>query len=69
MPLTAVNLPDIPQPLGIQSTDNKTEEAIDFAELKGVNCMVEKFPLAEANKAFDHMMSGNVRFRSVLVME
>ncbi|MCJ1393549.1 hypothetical protein MMC18_006424 [Xylographa bjoerkii] len=46
-----------------------SEEAIEFAELTGVNCMVEKFPLAEANKAFDHMMSGDVRFRAVLVME
>ena len=46
-----------------------TEEAIDFAETKGVKCMVEKFPLSEANAAYDKMMSGDVRFRSVLVME
>ncbi|MCJ1290770.1 hypothetical protein MMC34_002312 [Xylographa carneopallida] len=37
-----------------------SEAAIEFAELTGVNCMVEKFPLAEANKAFDHMMGGHV---------
>ena len=34
-----------------------------------MNCMVEKFPLAEAAKAFDHMNSGKARFRAVLVME
>ena len=34
------------------------QEAIEFAKSKGVKCMIEKFPLAEANKAFDHMMSG-----------
>jgi D-arabinose 1-dehydrogenase-like Zn-dependent alcohol dehydrogenase len=31
--------------------------------------MVEKFPLKDVQKAFDHMLSGDVRFRSVLVME
>lgn len=46
-----------------------SEEAITFAQLHHVNCLVEKFPLADANKAFEHMTSGNVRFRSVLTME
>ena len=46
-----------------------SEEAIKFAQLHNVNCMVEKFPLSEVNKAYDHMTSGNVRFRSVLTME
>ncbi|MCJ1306139.1 hypothetical protein MMC08_008957 [Hypocenomyce scalaris] len=45
------------------------EEAIEFAEIHNVNCMVEKFPLKDAPKAFEHMLSGNARFRSVLVME
>ncbi|MCJ1474798.1 hypothetical protein MMC13_003458 [Lambiella insularis] len=45
-----------------------SEEAIEFAEVHGVNCMVETFSLADANKAYDHMMSGNVRFRSVIKM-
>jgi D-arabinose 1-dehydrogenase-like Zn-dependent alcohol dehydrogenase len=31
--------------------------------------MVEKFPLQDTRKAFDRMMRGGVRFRSVLVME
>lgn len=45
------------------------EEAIEFTKLHGVKCMVEKFPLKDAQKAFDHMLSGDVRFRSVIVME
>lgn len=46
-----------------------SEEAIAFTQLHGIKCMVEKFKLEDAQKAFDHMMSGEVRFRSVLVME
>jgi D-arabinose 1-dehydrogenase-like Zn-dependent alcohol dehydrogenase len=45
------------------------EETIAFAQLQGVECMVEKFPLEDAQKAYEHMMSGKARFRSVLVME
>ena len=29
-----------------------SEEAIDFTELKNVDCLIEKFPLAKANDAF-----------------
>lgn len=46
-----------------------SEEAIAFTKLHGIRCMIEKFPLKDAQKAYDHMMSGEVRFRSVLVME
>jgi len=46
-----------------------SEEAIAFAQRQGINCMVEKFPLEKAQEALDHMMSGKVRFRSVLVMD
>ena len=45
------------------------EEAIAFTKLHGIKCMVEKFPLKDVQKAYDHMRSGNVRFRSVLVMD
>ena len=45
-----------------------SEEAIAFTQLHDIHCMVEKFPLKDVQKAFDHMMSGDVRFRSVLVM-
>ncbi|KAI9770395.1 MAG: hypothetical protein M1840_003281 [Geoglossum simile] len=45
------------------------EEAIAFAQLQNVKCLVEKFPLKDAQEAYDHMLSGKARFRSVLVME
>lgn len=46
-----------------------SEEAIAFTQLHGIKCIVERFPLKDIQKAFDHMESGAVRFRSVLVME
>ncbi|KAI8712160.1 alcohol dehydrogenase [Fusarium sp. LHS14.1] len=45
------------------------EDAIDFAKTHGVKCMVERFSLDDVQKATDHMISNQVRFRSVLVME
>ena len=44
------------------------EETINFTQLHDVKCMVETFPLNDIQKAFDYMESGQVRFRSVLVM-
>jgi len=46
-----------------------SEEAIEFAEIHDINCMVETFPLVEAQKALEHTQSGKARFRSVLVMK
>ncbi|KAA8647954.1 hypothetical protein EYZ11_009181 [Aspergillus tanneri] len=45
-----------------------SEEAIAFAELQGVDCMVQEFPLEKCNEAFAAMMDGSVRFRAVLTM-
>jgi D-arabinose 1-dehydrogenase-like Zn-dependent alcohol dehydrogenase len=45
-----------------------SEEAIEFASIHGVKCMVETFPMTEAVKATEHMLSGKVRFRGVLTM-
>ena len=45
-----------------------SEEAIRFAQIHGVKCMIEKFPFADAAKAFEHMKSGKARFRAVLTM-
>lgn len=45
-----------------------SENAIEFADLQGVKCMIEKFPLEKANEALKHMEEGNVRFRCVLTM-
>jgi D-arabinose 1-dehydrogenase-like Zn-dependent alcohol dehydrogenase len=44
-----------------------SEEAISFAQVHGVNCMIEKFPLEKANEALEKMSSGKVRFRGVLI--
>ncbi|KAK3683117.1 hypothetical protein LTR37_020555 [Vermiconidia calcicola] len=46
-----------------------SEEAIAFADVHGVECMIEKFPLEKVNEAMEHMLSGKVRFRAVLTME
>lgn len=46
-----------------------SEEAINFAEHQGVKCMIEKFPFDKVEDAVNHMTSGKVRFRSVIVME
>jgi D-arabinose 1-dehydrogenase-like Zn-dependent alcohol dehydrogenase len=46
-----------------------SEEAIAFTQLHNIKCMVEKFPLKDAQKALEHMLSNKVRFRSVLVVE
>jgi D-arabinose 1-dehydrogenase-like Zn-dependent alcohol dehydrogenase len=46
-----------------------SEEAISFAENQGVKCMIEKFPFDQVEEAVKKMESGDVRFRSVLVME
>ena len=40
-----------------------------FAEQQGVECMIEKFPFDKLEDAVEHMMSGKVRFRSVLIMD
>ena len=45
-----------------------SEEAIRFAQIHGVKCMIEPFPFADAPKAFEHMKSGKARFRAVLTM-
>lgn len=45
-----------------------SEECIEFSQSHGVKCMVERFPLAEAPKAFEVLLGGKMRFRGVLTM-
>ncbi|KAM0433507.1 hypothetical protein ACHAPT_004387 [Fusarium lateritium] len=45
------------------------EDSIDFANNFDIKCMIERFAFGEAPKAMDHMTSGAVRFRSVLVFD
>lgn len=49
-------------------TAQDSEDTIQFATVSGVKCRVEKFSLDEAQKAYDHMMSGKARFRAVLAI-
>lgn len=46
-----------------------SEEAIRFAINHGVKCMIEKYPLADVQKAVDSLVAGKPRFRNVLIME
>lgn len=43
-----------------------SEETLRFCVLHGVRAMIEKFPLQQAQIAFDKMLKGQVRFRAVL---
>lgn len=45
------------------------EDAVEFARVQGVKCMVEKFPLEKVNEALQRMTSNKVRFRAVLTMD
>lgn len=42
------------------------EDTLSFSVLSGVRPMIEVFPTERAAEAYDHMISGKVRFRSVL---
>jgi D-arabinose 1-dehydrogenase-like Zn-dependent alcohol dehydrogenase len=43
-----------------------SEDTLKFSVLSGVHSMNEVFPLDRVTEAYDHMMSGKVRFRAVL---
>jgi D-arabinose 1-dehydrogenase-like Zn-dependent alcohol dehydrogenase len=45
-----------------------SEDTLDFSALSGVKARIERFPLEEAEAAYQRMMRNEVRFRSVLVM-
>ncbi|KFY07549.1 hypothetical protein V492_07040 [Pseudogymnoascus sp. VKM F-4246] len=46
-----------------------SEEAIRFASVHGVKCMIEKYPFDKVQEAVDSLKAGKPRFRNVLVME
>ncbi|KND90980.1 Alcohol dehydrogenase [Tolypocladium ophioglossoides CBS 100239] len=46
-----------------------SEEAIRFAMKHDVRCMIEKYSLADVQKAVDNLKAGKPRFRNVLVMQ
>lgn len=47
-------------------TSVDSEDALRFAAASGVRPMIETFPLERAADGYDRMMSGKVRFRSIL---
>jgi D-arabinose 1-dehydrogenase-like Zn-dependent alcohol dehydrogenase len=47
-------------------TSIDSEDALKFAAAVGVRPMIETFPLERAADAYERMISGKVRFRSVL---
>src|SRR3989442_1752128 len=47
-------------------TSIDSEDTLAFSVLSGVRPMTEVFPLERAAEAYEHMMSGKVRFRAVL---
>jgi D-arabinose 1-dehydrogenase-like Zn-dependent alcohol dehydrogenase len=49
-------------------TSQDSEDTLRFSALTGVRPMIETVPLAEAQAAYDKMMSGAARFRMVLMM-
>ncbi|KAL7911680.1 GroES-like protein [Trichoderma velutinum] len=46
-----------------------SEETIQFAVRHGIRCLIQRYPLAEAQKAVDDLIAGKPRFRNVLVMD
>lgn len=47
-------------------TSKDSEDTLKFAALTGVRPMIEVFPLERASDAYAQMLSGKVRFRSVI---
>ncbi|MDX2165516.1 MAG: alcohol dehydrogenase [Deltaproteobacteria bacterium] len=50
-------------------TSIDSEDTLNFSLLSGVRSMNEAFPLARAEEAYQHMLSGKARFRAVLTMD
>jgi len=47
-------------------TSQDSEDTLRFAALNGVRPLIETFPMSEASKGFERMLSGQARFRVVL---
>jgi D-arabinose 1-dehydrogenase-like Zn-dependent alcohol dehydrogenase len=50
-------------------TSQDSEDTLRFSALTGVRPTIETLPLADAQAAYDRMMSGDARFRMVLTMD
>ena len=49
-------------------TAKDSEDTLRFSAMTGVRPMIERYPLARAQEAYQQMMSGKARFRAVLTM-
>jgi D-arabinose 1-dehydrogenase-like Zn-dependent alcohol dehydrogenase len=49
-------------------TPADSDDALRFAELRGVRALIETYPLEKAGEAYARMMSGKAEFRVVLTM-
>jgi D-arabinose 1-dehydrogenase-like Zn-dependent alcohol dehydrogenase len=49
-------------------TPADSDDALRFAQMRGVRAMIETYPLEKAPEAYARMMSGNAEFRVVLTM-
>ncbi len=49
-------------------TAKDSEDTMQFSSLTGVRAMIEKYPLEQANEAYQQMISGKARFRAVLTI-
>jgi D-arabinose 1-dehydrogenase-like Zn-dependent alcohol dehydrogenase len=47
-------------------TGDDSTDALAFSKLHGIEPMIERFPLDEAQQALEHMASGKARFRAVI---
>jgi len=49
-------------------TASDSEDTMRFATLTGVRPMIEKYPMAKVNEAYERMNSGHAQFRVVITM-
>ncbi len=70
-----LQVPGIPLLLGRRSivgwpsgSSIDSQDTLEFSRLTGVRAMTEAFPLERAAEAYDHMISGQARFRAVLAI-
>jgi D-arabinose 1-dehydrogenase-like Zn-dependent alcohol dehydrogenase len=70
-PLSVSPVQLIGQRLSIQGwpsgSPKDSEDTLNFCALTGVRPMIEEFPLQDAGRAYERMITNQVRFRAVLV--
>lgn len=54
-------------PARLSGTAKDSEETVKFSQAQDITCQIEKYGLEDAEEAYQSMVSGNVRFRAVLV--